>query len=184
MNLTLPRRRVCAYCGGPFRGAGRSPFCSTPCRLWGRVVRRSPDECWPWSGRKHSFGYGMISVNQHLMTSSRLAWILTNGTIATEMQVCHRCDNPPCCNPAHLFLGTRPENNRDCAQKGRTAHGEGHGIAKLTDDAVRTIRAELLPGDKRCGYNALARRFGVCFATIKQAARNETWRHVGAEATS
>ena len=101
-------------------------------RFWRYVKRNGPDACWPWIGpiAKYRRGYGQFkrdgrrgkSENAH-----RIAWELTHGAPPDHLFVCHRCDNPPCCNPAHLFLGTPKENSQDMIAKGRHAHGPEFG---------------------------------------------------------
>lgn len=112
-------------------------------RLWARVDKSGgPDVCWPWTGARRAEGYGMISDgNGHNTGTHRLAWTFTNGPIPAGLFVCHRCDNPPCCNPAHLFLGTNADNARDRADKGRgNAHlrsGDRNGMRKRPDAVLR-----------------------------------------------
>jgi hypothetical protein len=95
-------------------------------RLWAGVQR--PGKCWPWTGGNHRFGYGVIRVGDDTILTHRLAWTVTHGPIPDGMDVCHHCDNPPCCKalpdefgPACLFLGTREDNVHDMIAKGRAA---------------------------------------------------------------
>ena len=149
-----------------------------PARFWSKVDRRGPDECWPWLGALDSYSYG----NFHLagkpaplthIKAHRFAWILTFGAIPsgseTETCVLHRCDNPPCCNPSHLFLGSRADNNLDKKRKGRSTYGERHPRARLNSELVRLIR-------QSSEMNVvLAIRFGVAPTTISAARRRITW---------
>lgn len=122
---------TCPQCGGPKtkhgsmciacrRRIGRfaRPFAE---RFWEKVDRRSPDECWPWLGRaRTSFGYGAFAIGRDRANRAhRIAWELTNGPVPVGLSALHRCDNPPCCNPAHLFLGTQADNIADMVAKGR-----------------------------------------------------------------
>ena len=160
-----------------------TPF---PVRFWAKVDRSGGREaCWPWiAGRnKGGKGYGVCGYDSPTgdRMAHRVAWFLANGPIPDGMSVLHRCDNPPCCNPAHLFLGTYLDNARDRQAKGRGADnhrempGEAHPRAKLTDDDVRAIRAEYAAGTPALD---LARRFGVNRPTIYNVAHRRRWKHV------
>jgi len=101
-------------------------------RFWGKVDRRRDDECWPWTASVTRHGYGQIMVGAYgtgsrprPLRANRVAWELTHGPIPDGLWVLHSCDNPSCCNPSHLFLGTQTENMRDAADKGRT---RGHFV--------------------------------------------------------
>src|SRR5689334_1517297 len=89
--------------------------------LWKYVAIAGPEDCWPWTRAVVGFGYGHFKVAGRSVQTNRLAYELKNGPIPDGLCVLHRCDNPPCCNPAHLFLGTRKENNQDRHRKGRNA---------------------------------------------------------------
>lgn len=81
-------------------------------------VEKTPG-CWKWKGVKRRFGYGAMAIGKTGIIASRASWIIHNGPIPDGMQVCHRCDNPECTNPEHLFLGTNADNTRDSVAKGR-----------------------------------------------------------------
>jgi hypothetical protein len=95
-------------------------------RIRKRIPVGSPDECWEWTGVRLPTGYGNIWLNGSKKRSHRIAYALANGFIPARALVCHSCDNPPCCNPAHLFLGTHKDNVTDCIKKQRHAHGDTH----------------------------------------------------------
>lgn len=136
-------------------------------RLWSKVDQRGPDECWPWKAYRLKKGYGQLQRTEGgTQLAHRIAFELTHGPVPPGMLVCHRCDNPPCCNPAHLFLGTNDENMADMARKGRASrqYGEAHGLCKLSDDQVREIRRRFAAGEAK---RKLGREFGVRHSHIR-----------------
>jgi len=138
----------------------------------------TPTGCWEYQGQCDPKGYGRFSMGRAKVLAHRAAWILRHGPIADGLMVCHHCDNPPCVNPAHLFLGTAADNNADRHAKGRTRngvlHGEAHGRAVLTEADVRTIRS--LGGVVK--QRDLADRFGVSQSAIQRAMSGDGWRHL------
>ena len=92
--------------------------------FWSKLDKNAPNGCWEWSGRKHPSGYGFSGIDGKRDYTHRLAWRLTHGPIPAGMHVCHKCDNPPCCNPDHLFLGTPADNMHDRDAKGRGIKGK------------------------------------------------------------
>lgn len=146
--------------------------------LWQRVYLRAGDECWPYEGPRSEDGYGIVGRQGK---AHRLAYIDRFGAIPADVHVLHRCDNPPCCNPAHLFLGTNHDNVLDRQRKGRTKMpphpsigrcGEKHWRAKLTDADVQSIREQRARGITTI---QLGREFCVNPATISRIARG-IWR--------
>lgn len=154
-------------------------------RFWSRVDRRGDDDCWLWTGSKSVDGYGSISANGRVLRATHLALFLENGIApAPGMCACHKCDNPPCVNPRHLFIGTIHENNTDRHRKGRTvfrpipaevkARGEAHGSARLTNEQVVAI----MDSDK--SIRQLAAEFGVGFGTVQRIKKGTAWGHLRA----
>ena len=137
-------------------------------------IQRSEDGCWLWLGSRNRRGYGYFYVNGGVVRAHRAAWEFANGPIPDGLLVCHTCDNPPCVRPDHLWLGTYVDNARDRDAKGRmpVRAGEAQSAARLTEDAVRQIRASKL------SQPALARQFGVSQRLIWAVLKGESWRHV------
>ena len=167
--------RQCRHCGLDFVATNAAQFwCSVPCRFWSKVEKRAPEECWPWIGKsRHPKGYG--SFDKLGSFASRVAYILTYGKIDDrKLFVCHKCDNPVCCNPFHLFLGTPAENTADAIAKHRRV-GERAGKAVLTDTKVRELRERLAQGELP---RELAFEFGVERTAIKAIKAGKAWPHV------
>jgi hypothetical protein len=149
-------------------------------RFWSKVDRRGPDDCWEWQGARDRDGYGQIMVNYRRKRAHRLAWEIVAGPIPAGMFVCHHCDNPPCVNFAHLFLGTVDDNNRDMRDKGRdytpdARFGEDHYRAKLTAEKVLEIRARVAAGEMQID---LAPEYGILESTISKVVNRQTWKHI------
>lgn len=164
-------------------------------RFWSRV--QMGDGCWEWQGSRTQFGYGKLKVQGVERTTHRFSWELANGPIPEGAYVLHRCDNPPCVRPDHLFLGTARDNIVDAYSKGRAvppggrryrgsdhwtnvqpagvARGERVGGAKLTADQVRDIRRLYTEG---ATLHALADQFGVRFTNVHMIVTRKTWKHI------
>ncbi len=195
--------RNCKTCGHSFKTedcpsrAGYGVCCSRKCQydglrksreaaLWGMIDRRGDDECWPWLSSVTPFGHGTFSHRTQkpkTLRAHRVVWELTHGPIPKGLFVCHHCDNPPCCNPKHLFLGTAKDNSMDAASKGRfwqqrdparaLASARTHK-AKLTLAQVAEIKGR--PSTRN--GPALAREFSVSHQTIYYIRSGKRWRDV------
>lgn len=131
--------------------------------------------CWLWLAGINSTGYGQINAGVTRL-AHRVSWELYRGALPTEMDVLHSCDTTICVNPWHLFLGTALTNALDSIKKGRWGYrgksGASHHAAKLTDDAVRFIRASSEP------LLQIATRFGVTIQAVSEVRLRKTWRHI------
>lgn len=150
-------------------------------RFWSGVNVRGADECWEWHRSATTRGYGRVRIAGGLRLPHRVAFELSYGPVPETdsyhgMVVMHTCDNPRCCNPGHLRLGTQRDNVRDMRVKGRSAdsqiRGSAHVRARLSDEAVRAIRS-----DERTEAQ-IAKHYGVSRGCINSVRRRKNWRHV------
>ncbi len=144
-----------------------------PERFWTKANIGAPDECWGWTACKSSWGYGSFRFGGKMRGAHRLSWQLTYGAIPEGLHVCHKCDNPACVNPRHLFLGTNADNHQDAARKGRIARGEENGLHKLTEDEVLEIRQFLADGER--SQQDIGDEFGVCRTAVSKIKLGERW---------
>jgi len=152
-------------------------------RFWSKVDKDGPVQphcpelgpCWEWTGSRSPAGYGQTRIFWKLYAAHRVSWEKSNGPIPDGLRVLHKCDNPPCIRPDHLFLGTQSDNMLDAYRKGRHCQGVEHRLAKLNPHSVRLMRRLSARG---LSFSKLARVFGVSTMTAHQAVRRRTWKHV------
>lgn len=148
-------------------------------RLLSHIDQRGPDECWPWTaGRFAGTGYGIHSVRGIPRGAHVASFNHFKGPIPDGLVVRHTCDNPPCCNPAHLLLGTYADNSQDCVDRGRCKEGEDHPYAKLTKRNVEEIRASYFGRNRGPTQYELAERFGVHQSIIWAVVHRRIWKSV------
>ena len=152
-------------------------------RFWAKVARADGDACWQWTAGRFDTGYGAFTIERRTMKAHRVSYELAYGPIPDGAFVCHRCDNPTCVRPDHLFLGTPLDNARDRDVKGRGAdrRGERAGAAKLTRLQVRRIRQLYASG--RLSQAALAARFGISQGTVHVIVTGKCWTEEGGPRT-
>ncbi len=160
--------------------------CRTPdsVRFERHFVKATPDECWEWTGRRSTYGYGAFrtggTYSRKQLYAHRFAYELYVGPIPDGLLVCHHCDNRLCVNPAHLFLGTIADNMRDAAVKGRkmacAKRGERHYRARLTEEQVREMRQ--LRETTSLTLDEIGTRFGVAKHVVYHVVHRKTWKHV------
>lgn len=187
--------RTCPVCGITFRvphSSNPKQYCNTECyklrgelvkaRLWAKVIKAPDNGCWLWQGGRAEGGYGRFIVNGRPTYTHRFVYELTFGPIPEGLSVCHHCDNPPCCRPDHLFLGSQADNAADMWAKGRgyvatpiVHRGEAHYRARLSDTKVRYIREQHAMGKS---YTELAATLDVSRATVTDACQGKTWKHI------
>lgn len=142
-------------------------------RFWSKVD--TSGVCWTWTAGKTTAGYGVLRVNGVGRYAHRLSYEFHIGPIPTGKHVLHRCDNPPCVNPAHLFLGDQTANNRDAAAKGRTPHGIGHYNARVGEAEVLAIRELYASG---LTQRVIASRYGISQQEVHKIVARKTWAHL------
>ncbi len=151
--------------------------------FWSKVnISGSTKDCWDWAGAKKPKGYGNVRINKSYLLAHRVAFELANGSIPDGYIVCHICDNPSCCNPSHLMLGTIKSNAADMMIKNRqkkphtAARGSYNGNSKLNDLDVLMIRSDY--DSKRANQYELAAKYGVSQASVASIINRKTWRHI------
>lgn len=168
---------TCKGCGKAFgKQSKRQTHCSLRCALKSRLSLNSETGCLEWSGGLSSTGYGRVGFLGNIYYCHRVSYEMHKGPIPDGLIACHKCDNPKCCNPEHLFLGTQADNMRDMGRKGRQwtvpPLGESHNRAKLSEADVRYIRS--------CGLSAqrIAELYRMSPRTIYRVLNRETWKSV------
>lgn len=151
----------------------------TALRFWSKV-RVAQNGCYLWVGATTSNGYGQIRVAGRARLAHRLAYTIFVGAIPRRLAVCHRCDNPKCVRPSHLFVAAQAENMRDMARKGRRVGlytGSAVGTSKLRESDVVKIRRAAKA--YRWGlYTVLARTFGISTRQVTAIVRREQWKAI------
>jgi hypothetical protein len=145
-------------------------------QFWARVkVTANSDRCWEWTGYCLKSGHGVTSRKAEVMLAHRFAWFITHGEVPSGLHVLHSCDNPPCVNPNHLFLGTHQDNVADMVSKGRQQRGERCHLSKYTEDVVRLLKERLRSGwtVRKC-----SEVMGIPYNTVGAINRGYSWKHV------
>lgn len=190
VSLTKGRTRSCGCQAAKLRletmhKEGRRPHKTSILRdIESRGVRAIKDRCtvvdsgcWEWNYARSTYGYGVIPRgSRKLKGAHRAAYIAAKGEIPNGMVVMHKCDNPPCCNPDHLVIGTHAENQYDKVSKGRHAIGEQNGRSKLNENIVYMLKKM----SSRSDFSTAewAKFYGVDKRTISLIVEGKTWKHV------
>lgn len=150
-------------------------------RFWTKVNKDGPihpiyGQCWEWTAAKTKHGYGVLRVKKKNLYMHRYSFSIHFWE--TSKNVLHKCDNPGCVNPGHLFEGTQLDNISDMIVKQRHSRGENNGNNKLNNDIVRWARANYIRGHKTLGGAAMARTFGVRTSVMLDAIYGSAWNHI------
>jgi hypothetical protein len=154
-------------------------------RLAAKVVC-APNGCWEWCGSRLVTGYGKFEFKRRIILAHRAAWELCFGPIPGSLWVLHSCDNPPCCRPGHLFLGTHADNMADMVAKGRKPRGcyipaehrlrgEKNKNAKLTSEMVMDMRRREAAGESP---DSIAAATGVIRRQVSAVVTGKAWAHL------
>ena len=143
-------------------------------RFWSRV--RKTSGCWLWEGASGGAGHGRIWLNGKFVQATHVSLLLAGNPLPEGMWALHRCDNPPCVRPSHLFAGTHSDNIRDAIKKGlKTLRGEKNPLAKFTCQQILSIRKRHAAGERQV---ALANEANVTQAAISAIVLRKTWTHI------
>ena len=163
--------KYCKNCGTKFNAScGKEEFCTDKCKILFNVV--NVNGCWIWQRSKDKDGYGYIKAKgiRSAYKAHRLSYKIFNGEITDGLFVCHKCDNPSCCNPEHLFLGTAQENKHDSIIKDRHATGSRCHKSKITKEQAIYILKSSLSAPK------LASEYGIHRNSIYALRSGKTWK--------
>ena len=141
-------------------------------RFWSKVDSAPSECCWEWTAGKDKDGYGRFRLNKQLSLAHRLAYTLTKGEIPNGLIMRHTCDNPACCNPGHLILGTHADNMADKVQRNRQAKGEKHYASKLTATQVIEVYNSSLKQDE------IAKLYNIDQTTVSKIKLKKKWKHI------
>lgn len=141
-----------------------------------KFIYYSLDGCWYWLGALSESGYGNFKSESRSERAHRVSYRLYKGPIPDGLFACHKCDNPACVNPDHLFLGTLKENQEDMSRKGRAARGSKSGMAKLTESDIKQIRQLVCVDD--VSRRVVASFFKVDRGHVDKIIRRQRWAHV------
>lgn len=163
--------KLCASCEKPYQArSNNSKFCSRKCQYDHNVIKQGG--CWDWRGGRDHYNYAILST-EGTMKAHRFSYEFHKGPIPAGFDVLHRCDNPPCTNPEHLFAGTAHDNIMDAVYKGRMGEeGEVHSRAKLKEEDVLFIFSS------KESSPDLAKKFGVSVCNISNIRAKRTWKHL------
>ena len=171
------------------KNINRRPGIGFEKRFWSTVKKGKKNECWLWLGGPGCRGYGSIStdpVGDNIrgvsLRANRASWIIHYGKISNNLFVLHKCDNPSCVNPNHLWLGTQAQNMADMRIKKRDSRGEKHPLSKINKKVVIKILSE--KRTKRGDIKKIAEKYDVQESQVRQIRQGDVWKEIYAEYVS
>lgn len=185
-------KKICKFCKINFLpNRKKQIFCSPICfgrdyskkhnsinvivkRFWVNV--KKTNKCWEWQLGKDKNGYGIFTIKGHSYKAHRISYQIINGKIPEKMCILHKCDNPLCVRPDHLFLGTLADNSIDMVMKGRSLFGEKNRKSKLKDSDILKIRS--IYNKNKITQTEIANIFNVTQSMIGFIVRKENWIHI------
>ncbi len=148
-------------------------------RFWDKVKTQGNDQCWPWTASTDLSGYGRFGFREILLSAHRVAWEITYGDIPFKKHVLHHCDNPRCCNPEHLFIGTHQDNMADRDKKGRgktcVLKGEKNPNSRFKEVDIIEMRGMVKQGYKQ---GDVAKKFNTAQSVISNIINYKNWKHI------
>ena len=141
-------------------------------RFWSKVDPAPSECCWEWTACKSSDGYGSFKLNYQNLGAHRVAYTLAKGEIPEGLIVRHTCDNPVCCNPDHLILGTLAQNNADRQERNRQAKGKQNGKSKLTEEQAMEIYNSSL------SHYELSKLYNISKRNVSSIKCKKIWKHI------
>lgn len=137
-------------------------------------INHNPETgCWEWTAWVNNWGYGFFYGSRKSRLAHRASYELFCGEIPDKMHVLHKCDNPKCVRPSHLFLGTELDNKRDMVEKKRQAYGERNGKSKVNQEIIKTIRER-----RDLKLREVSEMFGISIMQASRIRRGLQWRHI------
>lgn len=144
-------------------------------KFWEKVDKKGEDECWNWKGALNKDRYGQFNYKGKPKLSHIVSYILVHGNVPKGLFILHKCNNPSCVNPKHLYIGTQADNMKQMVKDGRSLYGEKNPNSKLNWEIVNKIRAEYV-NDRNITIRKLSNKYNMPLGTIQNIIEDKTWK--------